>query len=109
MPAQDSDLRALSQAIRAAHAARMLIPGGSGGIAEFALAPTTAAETPLHACALAIERLLVEVDQARIRKCGARDCDVYFLDTSKRRRRHWCSMKGCGNREKQRRWRSTPV
>ncbi|WP_417021238.1 CGNR zinc finger domain-containing protein [Bradyrhizobium algeriense] len=52
-----------------------------------------------------MERLLVDEPRKRIRKCGASDCDVYYLDTSKGRRRQWCSMKGCGNREKQRRWR----
>ena len=38
-------------------------------------------------------------------KCGASDCEVYFIDTSKAHRRQWCSMQNCGNREKQRRWR----
>ena len=60
---------------------------------------------PLHACALAIEDLLISTDRSRIRECGAPDCAVYFIDKSKARRRHWCSMSNCGNREKQRRWR----
>jgi len=64
-------------------------------------------ETPLHACALAVEAILVmDVDRGRIRKCGASDCEVYFIDTSKGHRRRWCSMENCGNREKQRRWRA---
>jgi predicted RNA-binding Zn ribbon-like protein len=63
-------------------------------------------EIPLHACALAIENLLIDVDRRRLKKCGASDCDVYFVDLSKGHRRRWCSMNNCGNREKQRRWRS---
>jgi predicted RNA-binding Zn ribbon-like protein len=47
-----------------------------------------------------------ETDRDRFRKCDAPDCDVYFLDTSKGQPRQWCSMSNCGNREKQRRWRS---
>jgi predicted RNA-binding Zn ribbon-like protein len=63
-------------------------------------------EIPLHACALAIENLLVDVDRRRLKKCAASDCDVYFVDLSKGHRRRWCNMNNCGNREKQRRWRS---
>jgi predicted RNA-binding Zn ribbon-like protein len=74
-------------------------------LADRRWSPALAREIPLHACSLAIECLLVGEDRKRIRKCGAADCDVYYLDTSKGRRRQWCSMKGCGNREKQRRWR----
>jgi predicted RNA-binding Zn ribbon-like protein len=104
---RQSDLDALSAAIQAAHAARTLVASSSPGLANRRWSPALAREIPLHACSLAIECLLVEEPRKRIRKCGASDCDVYYLDTSKGRRRQWCSMKGCGNREKQRRWRGT--
>ena len=102
-----SDLDALSAAIRAAHAARTLVASPSPGLAVSLWSPAVTLDIPLHACSLAIERLLVDEPRKRIRKCGASDCDVYYLDTSKGHRRQWCSMKGCGNREKQRRWRCT--
>jgi predicted RNA-binding Zn ribbon-like protein len=105
-PARQSDLDALSAAIQAAHAAQMLVASPAPGLASprwSSLVP----EIPLHACSLAIERLLVGEERKKIRKCGASDCDVYYLDTSKGHRRQWCSMKGCGNREKQRRRRTT--
>jgi len=102
-----SDLDALSAAIRAAHAARTLVASPSPGLADLRWSPAVTFEIPLHACSLAIERLLIDEDRKRIRKCGASDCDVYYLDTSKGHRRQWCSMKNCGNREKQRRWRCT--
>ena len=105
--ARQSDLDALSVAIQSAHAARTLVASPSPGLADRRWSPAHTREIPLHACALAIERLLVDEDRKRIRKCGASDCDVYYLDTSKAHRRQWCSMKGCGNREKQRRWRCT--
>jgi predicted RNA-binding Zn ribbon-like protein len=104
---RQSDLDALSAAIQAAHAARTLVASASPGLADRRWSPALARETPLHACSLAIERLLVDEERGRIRKCGASDCDVYYLDTSKGHRRQWCSMIGCGNREKQRRWRCT--
>lgn len=100
------DLDAIGAAIQAAHAARALVTSPSPGLANQCWSQPMAPDVPLHACALSIEHLLVDVDRKRIRKCGASDCDVYYVDTSKGRRRQWCSMKGCGNREKQRRWRS---
>lgn len=105
-PARRLDLDALSAAIHAAHAAQILVASPSPGLAGRRWSPALAPEIPLHACSLAVERLLVDEARKKIRKCGASDCDVYYLDTSKGHRRQWCSMKGCGNREKQRRRRS---
>jgi predicted RNA-binding Zn ribbon-like protein len=104
--APDIDLKAITAAIHAAHAARALCKSASRGLADLHWSPALAPDIPLHACALAIERLLTDVERARIRKCGASDCDVYYVDTSKGFRRQWCSIKNCGNREKQRRWRA---
>ncbi|MFI2612573.1 CGNR zinc finger domain-containing protein [Kitasatospora sp. NPDC018619] len=36
----------------------------------------------------------------RIRECGAHDCQLIFVDTSRPGRRRWCSMERCGNRHK---------
>ncbi|QOV47704.1 CGNR zinc finger domain-containing protein [Streptomyces chromofuscus] len=47
----------------------------------------------------------------RIRECGADDCFLLFVDTSRPGRRRWCSMEHCGNRAKvraHRARRSTP-
>jgi predicted RNA-binding Zn ribbon-like protein len=104
-PARQRDLDALTDAIQAAHAAQTLVPSASPGLADRRWSSSLAREIPLHACSLAIECLLVDEERKRIRKCGAPDCAVYYLDTSKGQRRQWCSMKNCGNREKQRRWR----
>jgi predicted RNA-binding Zn ribbon-like protein len=100
------DLDAISTAIRAAHASRKLVAATSPRLASHVWSDMLAPEIPLHACAVAIELLLTYVDRLKIRKCGASDCDVYFVDTSRTQHRQWCSMQGCGNREKQRRRRS---
>jgi predicted RNA-binding Zn ribbon-like protein len=105
-PLPQTDLDAIGRAIKAAHSARGLVLSASSGLATLRWSQPIAPEIPLHACALSIEHLLVDVDRKRIRKCGASDCGVYFVDTSKGHRRQWCSMKNCGNREKQRRWRA---
>ena len=102
-------LRRVTLAICQARAARRLvIAAGTRGIVRYDWISPQAPDVPLHACALAIEDLLIGADPSRLRKCGAADCDVYFIDTSKGHRRLWCSMTNCGNREKQRRWRSEP-
>lgn len=106
-PAPQADLDAIAAAARLAHAARILVAQTSDSLASYRWSHPASVETPLHACALAVEGLLVmDVDRGRIRKCGASDCEVYFIDTSKGHRRRWCSMENCGNRVKQRRWRA---
>ena len=106
-PVSQRDLDAIASAVRAARAARVLVQSPSAGLAIYRWSRPRTAEIPLHACALAVEDLLTDVDRGRIRKCEASDCDVYFVDTSKGHRRQWCNMKNCGNREKQRRWRAS--
>jgi predicted RNA-binding Zn ribbon-like protein len=106
-PIPQADLQAIGRAIQAAHAARGLVMSTAPGLATHRWSRPIAPEVLLHACALSIEDLLVNVDRTKIRKCGASDCAVYFVDTSKGHRRQWCNMKNCGNREKQRRWRAT--
>lgn len=36
----------------------------------------------------------------RVRQCGAPDCSLVFVDTSRPGRRRWCAMERCGNRHK---------
>ena len=101
-----ASLDAIASKVRRAHAARALVATATSNAVRHSWISPSSPEIPLHACALAIETLLVMADHSRIRKCGASDCEVYFIDTSKAHRRQWCSMQNCGNREKQRRWRS---
>ncbi|MFC4494775.1 CGNR zinc finger domain-containing protein [Streptomyces ovatisporus] len=37
---------------------------------------------------------------SRVRECGAGDCFLVFVDTSRPGRRRWCAMERCGNRHK---------
>ncbi|SCG36123.1 CGNR zinc finger domain-containing protein [Micromonospora halophytica] len=36
----------------------------------------------------------------RIRECGAHDCQLVFVDTSRPGQRRWCAMERCGTRHK---------
>jgi predicted RNA-binding Zn ribbon-like protein len=101
-----ASLDGIASEVRRAHAARALVATSASGTIKHGWLSPSALEIPLHACALAVEALLVNIDHSLIRKCSASDCDVFFIDTSKAHRRQWCSMQNCGNREKQRRWRS---
>lgn len=44
--------------------------------------------------------LLCEGDLRLIKKCGNKDCILYFYDSTKNHKRRWCSMDACGNRMK---------
>jgi predicted RNA-binding Zn ribbon-like protein len=39
-----------------------------------------------------------------VRACSSKECEWFFLDTSKNHHRRWCDMKRCGNRAKVRRF-----
>jgi predicted RNA-binding Zn ribbon-like protein len=41
-----------------------------------------------------------------LKRCIGTDCGWFFLDTSRNKSRHWCSMTDCGNRAKARRHRA---
>lgn len=57
-----------------------------------------------------LERLIVDdaldllARPERLRKCEGEPCGWLFLDTTKNHSKRWCSMAGCGNRAKARRF-----
>jgi predicted RNA-binding Zn ribbon-like protein len=63
----------------------------------------SALDPMLWPIAVSAAELLTSEDLHWVRECQAEDCDRLFLDTSRTRRRRWCSMDWCGNREKARR------
>ncbi|MEU8589757.1 CGNR zinc finger domain-containing protein [Streptomyces sp. NPDC048664] len=48
----------------------------------------------------AIELLTDPGTRARLRRCEGDNCPLVYLDTSRGRRRRWCSSEVCGNRER---------
>lgn len=64
-----------------------------------AATPTVAAH-PLLPVALSALDLLAHHDKTLVRQCGGTGCVLWFLDTTKNKRRRWCAMETCGNREK---------
>ena len=53
---------------------------------------------------LAAAELLASDTRTQIRECAGEGCGWLFLDTSRNRRRRWCTMESCGNRAKARRF-----
>jgi len=96
-------LARLEVACRDAAGARSLRVG-DGAAAWAWREPTPEPERPMWAAALDAARLLTTVEWDRVRQCGDAECGWFFLDTSRNRSRRWCSMKGCGNRNKARRF-----
>jgi predicted RNA-binding Zn ribbon-like protein len=48
--------------------------------------------------------LLASPELGSVRVCAGEGCGWFFLDRSRNRRRRWCMMSDCGNREKARRY-----
>jgi predicted RNA-binding Zn ribbon-like protein len=48
--------------------------------------------------------LLRSSQLGRVRECANELCQYLFVDTSRNRSRRWCSMEGCGNRVKVKRY-----
>ena len=73
------------------------------------LSERPAASSPRRALgmvALDAARMLgVEAERRRVRICAADTCSARFYDRSPAAARRWCSMAGCGNRQKARRHR----
>ncbi|WP_437075118.1 CGNR zinc finger domain-containing protein [Streptomyces sp. enrichment culture] len=48
----------------------------------------------------AVELLTDPVARAALRRCAGDNCPIVYVDTSRGRRRRWCSSEVCGNRER---------
>jgi predicted RNA-binding Zn ribbon-like protein len=62
-------------------------------------------DSPLWPVGRAAAALLTSGDLSRLRQCGGERCGWLFLDRSRNRSRHWCTMEDCGNVSKVRRFR----
>jgi predicted RNA-binding Zn ribbon-like protein len=54
----------------------------------------------LAAIARSAAELIVEGQNAPVKRCANAGCRLFFYDDSRTRRRRWCSMAVCGNRHK---------
>ncbi|MFF2807283.1 CGNR zinc finger domain-containing protein [Streptomyces sp. NPDC058000] len=80
----------------ARHRARLVLTGGR---ARWRLPETDPARAALAVVALDAVATLGTGDGV-IKRCEQPTCDGLFVDTSRGRRRRWCSMATCGNKVK---------
>jgi predicted RNA-binding Zn ribbon-like protein len=98
-----ASLERLDAVCRAASDHRTLRPQGRSATWGWREGPPTA-QRPAWAVALEAARILTSGERERVRECGDAQCGWLFLDTSRNQSRRWCTMKGCGNRNKARRF-----
>jgi len=70
---------------------------------DFRLQQVPSSEQAMHLLVPVAESaawLLAEGDRDLLRKCEDPACILYFYDTTRNKRRRWCSMDGCGARAK---------
>jgi predicted RNA-binding Zn ribbon-like protein len=98
-PLQAGWVAAVNQALGWGTGASRLVRQGRGWRLAFA----SALAEPLRALApiaRSAADLIAQGRGALVRKCANPRCVLYFRDTSRTRRRRWCSMAVCGNRMK---------
>nr|WP_272956018.1 CGNR zinc finger domain-containing protein [Actinopolymorpha rutila] len=101
----DGDLATLVPELDRA-AARLPLRVTFAGTAP-SLAPAgTGVVGALAALVAAVASAQADGSWQRLKLCAAQDCAWAFLDSSKNRSRHWCSMGSCGNRQKTRAYRA---
>ena len=102
-PADPAALALIDAWLPAAAAPARLLPGPR-------LVAEPARDDPRRALgevALDAARMLGTPDEARrMRICASATCSARFYDRSPAGRRRWCSMQGCGNQAKARRYRA---
>jgi predicted RNA-binding Zn ribbon-like protein len=97
-----TDLNVLQAALDEAPPRLRIVPTRTG----FGWHPVRGSDTlerVLWPVAWSAADLLTSDDLPNVKKCTGHNCGWLFLDMSRNNNRQWCSMKGCGNREKARR------
>lgn len=103
-PPARRDLDALAQAVAAADAEGTL-ERGEDGLLRWRWDPAALASVR-HRVAQAAYELLSGTAVSRVGECAGPGCGWFFLDTTKRGNRRWCSMRDCGQEAKSARRRS---
>ncbi|MEU0071358.1 ABATE domain-containing protein [Streptomyces sp. NPDC006332] len=96
----DLALAHVNEIARAAPPAPRAVPGPDGALVR-ELGGPPACTALLGAVARDVVELLTDpLARAGLRQCEGDNCPIVYLDTSRGRRRRWCSSEVCGNRER---------
>ncbi|MGX1120236.1 putative RNA-binding Zn ribbon-like protein [Streptomyces ambofaciens] len=84
----------------AAPPAPRAVPGEDGALVRELTGPPRCAALLGALARDAVELLTDPVARASLRQCAGDNCPIVYVDTSRGRRRRWCSSEICGNRER---------
>ncbi|MEU9066278.1 CGNR zinc finger domain-containing protein [Streptomyces sp. NPDC048109] len=99
-PAYDHALARVNEFALAAPPAPRAVPGADGALVRELTGPPPCAALLGALARDAVELLTDPVARASLRQCAGDNCPIVYVDTSRGRRRRWCSSEICGNRER---------
>ncbi|GAA2527283.1 MULTISPECIES: CGNR zinc finger domain-containing protein [Streptomyces] len=100
VPSYDLALARVNDLARAAPPALCAVPGDDGVLTRRLDGPPGRAALLAAVARDAVDLLTDPVARASLRQCEGDNCPIVYLDTSRGRRRRWCSSEVCGNRER---------
>ncbi|MBN6547879.1 CGNR zinc finger domain-containing protein, partial [Actinacidiphila bryophytorum] len=98
-PPQDAVAR-LNDLARVAPPAPRAVLAEDGTLTRALAAPPDAAALLAAVARDAVDLFTDPVARSQLRRCEGENCALVYLDTSRGRRRRWCSSEVCGNRER---------
>ncbi|MFH8805134.1 CGNR zinc finger domain-containing protein [Streptomyces sp. NPDC017936] len=96
----DLPLARVNDVARAAPPAPRAVRGEDGALVRALHAPPDCAALLGAVARDAVDLLTDPVARAGLRQCEGDNCPLVYVDTSRGRRRRWCSSEVCGNRER---------
>jgi predicted RNA-binding Zn ribbon-like protein len=96
----DRALARLNEIARAAPPAPRAVRAEDGTLVRRLDRPPDCAALLATVARDAVELLTDPAARACLRQCAGDNCPIVYLDTSRGRRRRWCSSEVCGNRER---------
>ncbi|MET9394772.1 ABATE domain-containing protein [Streptomyces sp. NPDC006624] len=100
MTTYDVALARVNDLARTAPPAPRAVRGEDGGLVRRLDGPPGCAALLGAVARDAVDLLTDPVARAALRQCEGDNCRIVYLDTSRGRRRRWCSSEVCGNRER---------
>ncbi|MER7402266.1 ABATE domain-containing protein [Streptomyces sp. NPDC000070] len=99
-PAYDFALARVNDLARTAPPAPRAVRGSDGELVRQLDGPPGCPALLAAVARDAVDLLTDPVARASLRQCEGDNCPIVYLDTSRGRRRRWCSSEVCGNRER---------
>ncbi|MCI3245241.1 MULTISPECIES: CGNR zinc finger domain-containing protein [Streptomyces] len=99
-PSYDIALARVNEIARTAPPAPRAVRNQDGSLIRELAAPPECAQLLGAIARDAVELLTDPVARAGLRQCEGDNCPIIYVDSSRGRRRRWCSSEVCGNRER---------